>query len=187
MESLFWPLSFPQALYHRKGGCLLHLCSFWVSGELHLSGWPSSLWTVGWRRQQFNQLTKDWLRIYTGEAQRFDKMIPPFLLSINFQEPKFDTGTLGRGLSHTLSLSLSGIWTLSVLVVPYFDTLPLTLKNNNIVMLLILLSRKSIHFNRCFVFVFLRLQLTCPTNILPAATTDSIGDDPIVTSITHPT
>lgn len=27
----------------------------------------------------------------------------------------------------------------------------------------------------------------CPTNILPAATTDSIGDDPIVTSIVHPT
>ena len=36
-------------------------------------------------------------------------------------------------------------------------------------------------------FVFLILQLTCPINILPEATTDSTGDVPIVTSITHPT
>ena len=48
-EKSFWSFSLPQALYHRKWGCLLHLCSFKISGELHLRGWPGSFWRVGLR------------------------------------------------------------------------------------------------------------------------------------------
>lgn len=145
---------------------------------------------MGQRPQRFNQLRKDWLRIYTGEAQCFDKMIPSFLLSINFQEPKLDTRALGHseGISpvHSFSLSLEsghcqcwGFLLLTPFPQHYKTIIPLYF-------LFYFLGRVSISTDVLFWF-FLRLQLTCPTNILPAATTDSIGDDPIVTSITHPT
>ena len=53
-------------------------------------------------------------------------MIASCLLSINFQEPKCDTRTLRHlgGISLMHPFSLYGIWTLSVVGVPYFDTPP---------------------------------------------------------------